>query len=559
MAEGDFYIDVKTAAGTITGAGPLTDVVYWEYEDRLSKDGAIRFEMPARSPQASYIDRDYIVTCYVEYDGDIAEVGSGIVKRIEFSARGRGRESLVISGPGRMAELTNQRVKTLKVATPQWVTPSQVLEHDPVGGTNTDLPNTYDDNTGTYNTVTLASTEYLYIRMTTGMSGARFNFDTFNTTNPSTMTVQYYRAGEWIDVSSLSDGTAKSGATWAQDGDMTWTLPDDADLVSHNDERGYWLRMIPSASLTAVQIAEVDVRVDDAATTALADIIAYHSSWSFDTSPSHGTGYNTTADTLYHQFSWETVLAALYWVSKQTGEHFRYGGAQTIVWMRSATTASGIRADKESDPLAAEDEDGICHIESLRQVEDSYDVITRIYPFGAGMGASRVDLSLATMSMPADYTLDTVNNCIIYEPSGTEPSPSVEGVKNWPDIRAAEARDGKSEEASNALAQRALQHLQEHISTNKAYTLQLVGLKGRLYPLDTIHVTYQAYRDGEQPIDIDDDLVVLSATTRVDARGVRTVRITAAESAAWPQTDAGAEADAMQQMQSSYAHGQPLW
>jgi hypothetical protein len=556
--EGDFFIEVETAAGVKQGV--IDQVSYWESDDLLSKNGSIRFEIPARSPQAALVAHDRVVTCYAEVNNDLAEQGSGIVKRVEFRASSRGRESLLVSGPGRMHELTRRLVETLKLATTQWVTPLRVLEHDPIGGTNTDLPYTYDDNVITFNNVTLASTDYLYILMSTGTSGARFNLTATNN-NVETMTVQYYRAAEWIAVSNFSDGTLSGGATLGKSGvgDMTWDLPDDADIVSHNGERGYWVRMTPSGDLDQVRIAEIDVRVDAPVTTGLADIIACHPDWSVDATPSHGTGYSTTSDEVYHQFSYETVLAALFWLSEQTGEHFRYGGGQTIVWMRETQTDSGIRADLEADPIAAEDEAGICHIVDLKEVGDSYDMITRVYPFGAGMGASRVDLSLATMSMPTGYVLDTANNCIIYKPGGTEPTPRVDRTKNWPDVRAAEARDGKSEEASNALAARALEYLQDHVAVSKAYNIELAGLKGRLYPLDTLHVTYQVWREGELPIDIDDDLAVLSATTRVDARGIRTVRVTAATAAVWPMSPAAVGAEGIHQMQMSYAHGQPIW
>lgn len=136
-------------------------------------------------------------------------------------------------------------------------TPEQVNHY--TGGAPVDKANTYDDNPATSNTVTLlTSTEYLYALLRhEWATGVRFDFGATVNGNAATMTVQYYDEDAGWKALSISDGTASGGATWAQDGAMTWAGIK-LGSVTHNGKRGPWVRLQPSANLTAnVVINEV--------------------------------------------------------------------------------------------------------------------------------------------------------------------------------------------------------------------------------------------------------------------------------------------------------------
>jgi hypothetical protein len=62
----------------------------------------------------------------------------------------------------------------------------------------------------------------------------------------------------WESV-TIADGTASGGATLAQDGDITFTYAADWKEIRINDERGFWLRLRPSATLDAVTFLEIEL------------------------------------------------------------------------------------------------------------------------------------------------------------------------------------------------------------------------------------------------------------------------------------------------------------
>jgi hypothetical protein len=138
------------------------------------------------------------------------------------------------------------------------------------GGVFTDIPNAYDGDPSTNQSVTLLLGEYLYIgfhaedtdRIKAGDTVlVRFNLTATVNTNAATMTAEYWDSANWVALPGYSDGTATGGKTLAQDGDMTFTRPGDwsaAVLNDANNTAKIWIRLTPSASLTAAQIAEID-------------------------------------------------------------------------------------------------------------------------------------------------------------------------------------------------------------------------------------------------------------------------------------------------------------
>ncbi len=123
------------------------------------------------------------------------------------------------------------------------------------------LPNTFDNNTGTNNAVSLTAATFLYV----GYS-ARFhdiNVDLGGVINAAAATLSVAvsnGSGGYLSATLGSDGTASGGATLAQDGVIRFTipsgwLPQTVDTVS-----AYWARLTVSATLTAgVQIQELNL------------------------------------------------------------------------------------------------------------------------------------------------------------------------------------------------------------------------------------------------------------------------------------------------------------
>lgn len=120
----------------------------------------------------------------------------------------------------------------------------------------------------------------------------------------SSLTVQYWN-GAWTAVSGLTDGTASGGATFAQAGNITWTVPSDWTAVYANTLKGlpfsqvkgaqafninavggvtdptatqsmsvplYWTRLTVSAALTASTAANTMFALNRS--TAYAELVA---------------------------------------------------------------------------------------------------------------------------------------------------------------------------------------------------------------------------------------------------------------------------------------------
>jgi hypothetical protein len=95
------------------------------------------------------------------------------------------------------------------------------------------------------------TTDRLYICLSEPVGGLYVDVKAVNG-NSSTLAAHYYNGSSFAAVSSLSDGTASGGATFAQDGVVTFTAPTDwrsgslFDQVSDRSApgtNGYWLRL----------------------------------------------------------------------------------------------------------------------------------------------------------------------------------------------------------------------------------------------------------------------------------------------------------------------------
>lgn len=96
--------------------------------------------------------------------------------------------------------------------------------------------------------------------------------------NASILTVEFWNGSAWVAVAGMSDGTATGGATFAKDGNITFTVPTTwakvqlsqtavpprnpalspaavAQLLPYNDKSNYWLRLTTSAAFSATVVA----------------------------------------------------------------------------------------------------------------------------------------------------------------------------------------------------------------------------------------------------------------------------------------------------------------
>ena len=281
------------------------------------------------------------------------------------------------------------------------------------------------------------------------------------------------------------------GITWRISGDdilrvLTWTSPGFINLQSAGS---------PISEATALSMLQ-----------------SYMSGWTFTAA---GTPTN---DNVYYVTTGESILTLLGKVAEQTNDHFYnpLNSATTIKFI-STFVDSGVRAI--SPGLRSVPETGICFITDLQEIRDSYDLITRIYPYGertnpGTLPATYITLLNCNRSVPSGYTINQSANWIKNDNAETTYGTVVRYVQ-YSEIKALSGGAPDQQSASNALYDLAIRELRERDHINYTYQISLVGCSDLLYPGTTIRIVYRRVINGVVVMDIDDDFNILEVTTRL--------------------------------------------
>ena len=204
-----------------------------------------------------------------------------------------------------------------------------------------------------------------------------------------------------------------------------------------------------------------------------------------------------------------------------------------------------LRAVQGGDGVSLESETGLCIIDSIEREEDSYDLVTRVYPHGVGDGDAQIDLSTSTWTKTG-YTIDTVNNYIARDASEVSYG-QIDRSISWKDIADADT-----------LAETTYEYLVEHSYPYFAYKVNLSKLDTALLPGEYLHVIYHRWIDQSyHAVNIDAQLVVLETQDRIDNRGFRTVGVKVANLPRWPISDAVMLVNKAKTARDSYTYEQP--
>ena len=108
---------------------------------------------------------------------------------------------------------------------------------------------------------------------------------------------------------------------------------------------------------------------------------------------------------MYVEFAGESVLNALIKIAEGKGEHFRLGTGRSVVWLRKDLLPSGIRAIQGGEPTAIDGNKNVCIILNLQEEKDTYEICSRVYPYGSGVGEARLTLAATSRTPPIGYVL----------------------------------------------------------------------------------------------------------------------------------------------------------
>lgn len=106
-------VDIENRSGTKQGPGPIATVLSLEYSDALSRAGEFSFTMPARDTRAANLALK--TTCVRIFDNN-AQVFLGIVESLTKEVDDRGVGVLRVAGRNMLAELAEQSVGNLSLA-----------------------------------------------------------------------------------------------------------------------------------------------------------------------------------------------------------------------------------------------------------------------------------------------------------------------------------------------------------------------------------------------------------------------------------------------------------
>jgi hypothetical protein len=214
--------------------------------------------------------------------------------------------------------------------------------------------------------------------------------------------------------------------------------------------------------------------------------------------PVYETGPGTVNGTI-QVFNGESVLEGLVFLAEQSGEffrlyHMRATGAndRTVYWRRTADS-SGVTLfmPTPSNPLLNEGDTAYGTIISLKRAEN-FNVVSRVYATGAGLGDGRLTLQNATITPPSGYDWVTdgngykvgVKNTTL-ETAGTD----IYAYRTWSNIQPATDSAEAIPGAADALAYVAINYLKERAENEYIYRVRCVTHKD-VRPGQTIDLSY---------------------------------------------------------------------
>lgn len=556
----NIWIDVENAAGTRYGDGPITSATSWENKRRLDGAGTFSFTMPAADPRAALLAHKRVVRCWTA-DGDgVREMGAGIVEQIEVTpATGGGPTMLRVSGDDLLRELANRTVGEMDLF--EAVDYPTTAATDPVilrfqsytTGNDLTLPAAVDlspyvdDN---------SRESFLYVEHPRTFNKITLTLTVLNSTPTDTFQLQYYNAQEpgkptWETVGGLINNSAAphpddpasdfvipfgiAGETTIEfDPPLGWS-----PLVTPERPNGtYVIRMFDQvADLTSFTVSAASVTIVEPVADGLARIMATApAGWSLDPA-----GEYATAAPVYMQFAGESVLGALVMLAEQTGEHFVLSpSGRRVWWLSTAQNDSGLRASQADTPG-----DNTMAVTRLSRVQDSYELYTRLYAYGGGVGDGRLTIETAGDALLAAGWVRDPDGLYLENTNASAVYGRIDRREDYPDIAPIDASDTQIKHAADMLLARMVSALRRKSQLQYAYTIEVAPGKYDVWPGQTIQVVYHEWVDGYHAVNIDATLWVLEVNQRITSAGVHVAGLTVATVDYTPANDYSAVARMM--------------
>ena len=214
------------------------------------------------------------------------------------------------------------------------------------------LANACDADATTSSTITINTGQYIYIGSRREFDHVVFDFGATVNGSAATISGSYVQAEShtWTALALLIDGTETGGKTFAQDGTISFTKPTDWAGDGLVGSRMFWIRLTPSANLTAsIVINEVTVGERQAWEMRLRDTVGSTNIFSrtADGSGAHDVNLGTARQSLSLQ-----LLAKAKQPGISSGVLYGEATGLTVYDKTSGPTVASILADLVTEAAA---------------------------------------------------------------------------------------------------------------------------------------------------------------------------------------------------------------
>jgi hypothetical protein len=581
-------------------SGPITTATRGSRTRRVDQAGEFSFELPAGDAAAQHLQHEARVRARGYLDGGSVELGAGIIKGRRVRV-GRGAEVLEVEGLDQMAELAERVIPRLDLCDEVWEAPKRVLVIRDAAGDGvysaTDITSVVTDgNPATFATLTMDSVawpDYLYVGTEWPALADQVALGTQLNSVPGTTYVDYYEgeseSQEWRNFQAVTDGTSGGGAPFGQNGTVGWEMPAVWRQIGAEGETLFWHRLfVPSVILNPVDISAISTKVRKAKAADLQAILDHDHvadlNWSLDPDPAY---QQATQRGTYLAVMDDTPLGAFGQIGNLHGEHFRgaigAGGEKLLQWLGPMASApsTGLRAIRApDDPEAVAANDDVVLIRNATIDSESYEIWSRVQPFGAGQGDARITLAQLPDSvkaeieaLPGGYVVDRENNWITRGATEAQFGRK-ERQKHFKEVAGVDATAAADASAATQLAWATVAYMEQVKQEFVVYDADVVKvpLGKALDPGSTLHAVFRATREewdeaGNEVVcvlvDVDtyaagQPLYILEVREGWDARGISPTGLKFASSDRWPRTNDDVVLELARQQLMLHAHPQPL-
>jgi len=564
---GTVWANAETANGDVEGIGPL-ELLSFSHTKRLDRAGSISFAISGVTGRTYLVQpRRYIRAFGMVGDGatpDVTELGIGIVDSITLNSD----YSLSVEGDDLMRELANRNVHDLSLFD-DYV---RIADESRYGAATDYIERITDDDPATSSLIDMADGEYWTMGDDAVFDRVRWHLASFNHEtyyDPFTFAFEYLNpVGPTWTSFSITDETAvtdDNGRTsiYGRGGDWYWTIPGGWGPAAHNGQTKWWIRWKQTGvNYQHIYCTELRIVHRTGTTQALPTLLQYTGltgvtpAWTVDT-----TGHAETSKDVLLTFAGESVLEALIRVAEVTGDHFTLGTGRTVKWFWEADFVNAspvIRCERATTNVKAmESNSEIAILLDCPRVIDTYDLVTRLYPYGGGSGDDRISLKQlpATKTAPTNYYLDRTNN-YLSRPAATNQYGLVEREEVWGDINAETENAAGREAAALKLFDAAFEHLKRFSQPQVIYSLRLAKCERLLLPGDKLRIIWHEWRpgQGEHVIEIDALVYALETTVRYDQSGAMTTEVVCSTIDRWPISGETMVIQALERLRHLQAH-----